>query len=246
MQIFDRKFHLIQQTRASKAFHQHTFIHQEVCDNIHDRLLILNKKFSNVLIFGHITEELKQIINSSNIIHHTPFNNDDEELLPTFAHTFDLIISNLTLHYANNIPQILVKYHSLLDKDGLFIGTMFGGKTCIELRLALQIAELQLTSGVSPRVIPMVDLKDAAHLIQKAGFHVPVADIDNITVYYNNLKSLLSDIKGMGQSNALAARNIKIPSKKFFAEVEHAYKTEFAHEDKLPATFEIITITGIK
>ena len=127
----------------------------------------------------------------------------DAEFLPFADQKFDLVFSNLDLHWVNDLPGSLVQIARALKSDGLFLGAIFGGDTLHELRDVLMSAELELTSGASPRVSPFAELRDAGGLLQRAGFALPVADADNITVTYDNIFRLMADLRGMGESNVV-------------------------------------------
>src|SRR5205823_11390622 len=119
---------------------------------------------------------------------------------------FDLVASVLALHWTADLPGVLVQLRRALRPDGLLVAAMLGGQTLIELRTVLFEAELAEEGGVSPRVSPAVELADAAALLQRAGYALPVADSETITVTYPDLPALLRDLRGMGETNALAAR----------------------------------------
>ena len=129
--------------------------------------------------------------------------------------------------------------------DGLFLGAMFGGQTLHELRTALAEAETALTGGLSPRVLPMGDVRELGGLLQRAGFALPVADTRTINVTYTCLADLVRDLRGMGESNALAARNRSIAHRELFKLTEHIYRQHFSDPGgRMTATFEVIYLTG--
>src|SRR5207253_10802084 len=130
----------------------------------------------------------------------------DPELLPFGDASFDLITSNLVLHWATDLPGALIQLRRALKPDGLLLAAMLGGATLVELRTVLFEAQLAEEGGVSPLVSPAVELADAAGLLQRAGYALPVADSETITVTYPDLPALLRDLRGMGETNALAAR----------------------------------------
>jgi SAM-dependent methyltransferase len=127
----------------------------------------------------------------------------DEELLPFAPGSFDLVISDLSLHWVNDLPGCLL-VRQCLKPDGLFLASLFGTGTLQELRTALMEAELAETGGASPRVSPFADLRDAAGLLQRAGFALPVADVDTVTVTYGDFFALLRDLRGMGEATPCA------------------------------------------
>ena len=129
--------------------------------------------------------------------------------------------------------------------DGLFLAAMLGGGTLAELRTALVEAELAEEGGISPRVSPTADLADAAALLQRAGFALPVADADTITVTYPDMLALLRDLRGMGETNALAERRRTTLRCATLARAAVIYTKRFGDADgHIPATFEVLYLTG--
>ncbi|MCA3745702.1 methyltransferase domain-containing protein [Phenylobacterium sp.] len=169
----------------------------------------------------------------------------DEERLPFAAASLDLIVSSLSLHWANDVIGALVQARLALKPDGLFIGALFGGATLTELRQALTAAELELTGGAGPRVSPFADPSDAAGLLQRAGFALPVADVDRVTVRYDHPMRLMADLRRMGETSVLAERHPRPLTRRVLARALEIYARDFADPDgRLPATFEILTLTG--
>jgi hypothetical protein len=139
----------------------------------------------------------------------------------------------------------LVQARLALKPDGLFIGALLGGATLTELRQSLTAAELELTGGAGPRVSPFADSSDAAGLLQRAGFALPVADVDRVTVRYDHPLKLLADLRRMGETSVLAERHPRPLTRRVLARAFELYQQNFADPDgRLPATFEILTLTG--
>ena len=130
----------------------------------------------------------------------------DEEALPFGADRFDLVVSGQVLHWVNDLPGTLAQLRYCLKPDGLLLLALPGGETLTELRAALLDAELEVEGGAGPRVSPFIELRDAAALLQRAGFALPVADIDRLTVSYPDPLALLRDLRAMGETNALVQR----------------------------------------
>ena len=169
----------------------------------------------------------------------------DEERLPFAPQSFDLAVSLLSLHWTNDLVGALVQIRRALKPDGLFIGAIFGGATLSELRHSLLQAEAELSDGAGPRVLPFADALDAAGLLQRAGFALPVSDIDRIAVRYAHPLKLMADLRAMGEGNALADRPRRPLSGRVLARASEIYAEQFALEDgRVPATFEIVTLTG--
>ena len=130
----------------------------------------------------------------------------DAEALPFGPARFDAVLSLMHLHWVNDLPGTLVQLRSCLVEDGLLLLAMPGGETLLELRQALLQAELECEGGASPRVSPFADARDAGSLLQRAGFALPVVDVDRITVSYADPLRLLRELGRMGESNALLQR----------------------------------------
>ena len=130
----------------------------------------------------------------------------DEEALPFAPRSFDLVLSAMDLHWVNDLPGTLIQIARILKPDGLFLAAMLGGGTLWQLRQALTAAESEVEGGLSPRVSPFADLRDAAGLLQRAGFAMPVADSETIDVEYQSALALMRDLGAMGESNLVAER----------------------------------------
>lgn len=169
----------------------------------------------------------------------------DEERLPFGDATLDLIVSTLSLHWTNDLVGALIQIRRALRPDGLFVGAIFGGATLTELRQCLLAAEAELTDGASMRVSPFADAIDAAGLLQRAGFALPVADVDRVKVRYAHPIKLLQDLRRMGETSVLLDRSRKPLSRKVLFRAMELYVERFAEADgKVPATFEIVSVTG--
>lgn len=169
----------------------------------------------------------------------------DPELLPFRDHSFDLAVSSLALHWVSDLPGALSQLRRALKPDGLLLAAILGGGTLAELRIALIEAELAEEGGASPRVSPTADLSDAAALLQRAGFAMPVADADTITVTYPDILALMRDLRGMGETNALAARRRTISRRGTLVRAAAIYRDRYGRPDgRVPATFEIFYLTG--
>ena len=169
----------------------------------------------------------------------------DEERLPFAAGSLNLVVSALALHWTNDLPGVLIQIRRALKPDGLFIGAMLGGATLTELRQSLMQAEAELSGGAGPRVSPFADMTDAAALLQRAGFALPVADVDRIQAAYGHPMDLLRDLRAMGETNVLAERARRPLTRGLLARACEIYAERFARADgRVVATFEIVTVTG--
>lgn len=168
-----------------------------------------------------------------------------EEALPLKDGAFDLVTSVLSLHLINDLPGALIQIRRALRPDGLFLGALLGGETLIELRQAFMIAETETLGGVSPRVFPAADLRDMGGLLQRAGFTLPVADCERLTVTYPAPLALIRELKAMGAANPLAARSRKPMRRDMLARALEIYAERFTgHDGKVRATFEILYLCG--
>ena len=169
----------------------------------------------------------------------------DEELLPIKNGSVGLIVSALTLQLANDLPGALVQMRRALKPDGLFLGAVLGGQTLHELRGSFMSAELEREGGASPRVAPMGDIRDYGALLQRAGFALPVADADTLTVTYGSPLALMHDLRRMGAGNALVARRKRFLRRETRARAAALYvQHHSAGHRRVKATFEIIYLAG--
>lgn len=174
----------------------------------------------------------------------------DHEVLST-PNEYDAVISNLSLHWINDLPQVLKNINKVLKPDGLFMGTIFGGDTLYELRTSLQLAELERRGGMSPRVSPLVHLNDVGSLLNKAGFTMLTIDTEDIVVGgFPDLVSLCSDLQAMGEQNSLVSRANHLPKDVLLAanEICKTLHGEVGEDGTvtIPATFNVIFMIGWK
>jgi len=157
----------------------------------------------------------------------------------------DLIVSLLSLHLVNDLPGLLTQIRLGLKPDGLFLAALCGAGTLGELRESLLQAESELYGGVSPRIIPFADIRDIGSLLQRTGFALPVTDIENIIVRYDNAFALMDDLRAMGMQNALHNRSRQPVSRQFFNRMAEIYAERFSDPDgRIRATFSILWLSG--
>lgn len=169
----------------------------------------------------------------------------DEERLPFADASLDLVVSLLGLHWTNDVVGALIQARHALKPDGLFVGAFLGGVTLTELRQSLVAAESEILGGAGSRVSPFADVGDAAGLLSRAGFVQPVGDVDRVTVTYAHPLKLLTDLRRMGETSVLAERHPRALTRALLARTFEIYAERFAGPDgRVPATFEIITLTG--
>ena len=235
------------------------FLHQEVAERLIDRLDLVNREFAAILDLGARNGALARLLAgrtgielavaaepSARLLSGAPAPRvrADPELIPFRDASFDLVASSLALHWCADLPGALVQIRRALRPDGLLLAALFGGSTLVELRTALFEAELAEDGGVSPRVSPTVELGDAAGLLQRAGFAMPVADSETITATYPDMLALMRELRGMGETNALAARR-RFLSRATLARAGEIYAERFgAGDGRITATFEVLFLTG--
>jgi SAM-dependent methyltransferase len=167
------------------------------------------------------------------------------ESLPLEAASANLIVSPLSAHLTNDTPGLFIQIMRALQPDGLFLAAIPGAGTLAELREALLSAEEELTGGVSPRVIPFADVRDIGALLQRAGFALPVADVESYTVRYDSLFPLMRDLRHMGMANPLINRSKRSPGRKLFLRAAEIYAERFSDPDgRIRATFSMIYVSG--
>lgn len=168
----------------------------------------------------------------------------DEERLAVKEASLDLVVSPLSLHGVNDLPGALVQIRRALRPDGLFVGALFGAGTLAELREALLAAEIEASGGAGARIAPFPDVRDLGALLQRAGFALPVADVDRIVVRYAAPARLLFDLRAMGETSALASRPEQPLTRGVLERALSRLGTRADADGRVPATFEIVTLTG--
>jgi len=165
----------------------------------------------------------------------------DEELLPFAPASFDLIVASLSLHWVNDLPGALIQLRQALRPDGLLLASLPALGSFAELRAALTQAESALTGGAAPRVSPFPDLRDCAALLQRAGFALPVADVEDIHLLYATPLALLRDLRAAGEANAVALRDRRTPPRALFPAALAALPQEGG---RVRATLRLAVLTG--
>lgn len=169
----------------------------------------------------------------------------EAEALPFARGSFDLVVSNLALHWVNDLPGALLQLRQALQPDGLLLASLFAGETLYELRACLIEAESEIENGASPRVSPFADARDLAGLLQRAGFALPVVDTDRIEATYPDALSLMRDLRAMGEANAAAGRRRGFTRRATLLRAAELYQARCARPDgRVPARFEIATLTA--
>ena len=254
--IFDRRQVQRQRARAAVGFHRHDFLFREIKDRLAHRLLDIDRRFEVTLNLGARCPVLDGDGDSNGIFtadfcaalrpdDATAYVVLDEEYLPFKPQSLDLVVSNLCLHWVNDVPGTLLQIRQAMKPDGLFLAALLGGNTLFELRDCIMAAELEITDGAGPRVAPFADIRDAGALLQRAGFALPVTDQDTITVTYDNAFSLMAELRGMGEGSALVETPRAIPPRALFPRAAAIYHERYAGADgRITATFQVIYLHG--
>ncbi|HMS93816.1 MAG TPA: methyltransferase domain-containing protein [Tabrizicola sp.] len=214
------------------------FLHRLAADDLQERLLEVNRRFTNHALIAGFSDFWRGRFAEARVL-------DPQDALPFAPGAQDLVIHALALHWANDPLGQLIQCRRALKPDGLFLGVMFGGQTLQELRASLAEAEAQVAGGLSPRVLPMGEIRDLGALMQRAGFALPVADSVTQTVHYPDFAALMSELRAMGETNALAARPRHFTRRTVLTRAEAIYHANFpAPDGRITATFELVFLTG--
>ncbi|MEM7616243.1 MAG: methyltransferase domain-containing protein, partial [Pseudomonadota bacterium] len=227
--------------RARAARAPVTFLHEEAAAQISERLIEVNKTFTRVAFVGPFAEVWRAALPPG--VEVTAV--EDAPVLDLEVGAYDLAVHGLALHWADDPVGQLVQLRRALRPDGLLIAVLFGDQTLHELRSALAEAEVALRGGLSPRVAPLGELRDLGGLLQRAGLALPVADGDRLTVTYEGLSGLVRDLRGMGETNVLAARDRRAVPRGYFDRAAQIYAERFPAEGgRIAATFDLVFLTG--
>jgi SAM-dependent methyltransferase len=169
----------------------------------------------------------------------------DEEALPFLDASLDLVVSALALQFVNDLPGALVQIRRALKGDGLFLAALLGGETLTELRQSFAAAESEMEGGVSPRVAPFADIREMGALLQRAGFALPVTDVERLTVRYPSPFMLMGELRRMGGTNILVERRRTPLRRATLSRMAEIYAQRFSDSDgKVRATFEVLWLSG--
>lgn len=227
-----------QRQLARAATNPLLFLQEAAADDLQDRLLIVNRSFQDTVIVSDWPQLWADRLPDARVI-------APSQTLEVTENCADLAIHALNLHWAEDPVGQLIQLCRALRPDGMLIASLFGGQTLSELRMALSEAESRVTGGLSPRVLPMGDIRDLGGLLQRAGFALPVSDTFRIKVRYDNAIALMRELRMMGEGNALTER-LRHPTRRdVLFEAARIYHENFADADgRIPATFEFCILTG--
>jgi SAM-dependent methyltransferase len=250
--IFDR---LLQRRRRSRAAAlPANFLLDHVAGELADRLSVVLRRFNVGVDLGTPGDAVRRslrrlgagmIVGADVIARGKPFVVADEEALPFRDSSLDFVVSGLALHFANDLPGVLAQIRRALKPDGLFLAALLGGETLTELRQAFAEAESEIEGGASPRVAPFADLRQIGALLQRAGFALPVTDVERVTVRYSSVFDLMHDLRRMGAANTLVARR-RVPLRRTtLMQMADVYARRFADADgRIRTTFDIVWLSG--
>jgi SAM-dependent methyltransferase len=256
---FDRAL-LAKRRRRACALGPVTFLIDRVAEDITERLSAVRRGFDSVVDLGTPTDALRRAILGAGAVERVvaavpiaargaderaPIVVADDERLPFRDASLDLVISGLALQFVNDLPGALVQIRRALKPDGLFLAALIGGDTLTELRQAFATAETEVEGGVSPRVAPFADVRTMGTLLQRAGFALPVVDVDRVVVRYESPLRLMHDLRRMGATNVMAERRRAGLRRQTLARLIEVYAERFADPDgRLRASFDIIWLSG--
>ena len=243
--LFDRALLRARQRRARKLGSA-DFLLDRVAEDIDERLHAVLRDFSSVadvwtpgdILRGPIRARFKSLT-------HLGLEDSLDEVLPFQPGSLDLVISALAFQFVNDLPGVLAQIRRALRPDGLLLAAMIGGDTLTELRQCFAAAEAECEGGVSPRVAPFADLRDVGGLLQRAGFALPVTDLDHIVVRYDNALALMADLRRMGATNILVERRRTPTRRATLLRMAQIYAERFADPDgRIRATYDVIWLSG--
>ena len=260
--IFDRALIGVRLDRAWReaAGRDADFLLRRAADELAERLILVKRDFAFAVDIGspgpHAAEILAARPGRGATLRLAPTAGSagsgdfsvlvgDIERLPLAAESADLVVSLLALHHVNDLPGAMIQIRRVLRPDGLFVAALAGGDTLTELRQSLTVGESEISGGVSPRVAPFADARALGGLLQRAGFALPVVDVDTLVVRYAELSALMRDLRAFGAANALVERSRKPLRRAALARAAEFYRERFADPDgRLRATFETVWLTG--
>jgi NADH dehydrogenase [ubiquinone] 1 alpha subcomplex assembly factor 5 len=256
LRLFDRAAVRAHRARAARQSDAATFLVREAAERLVDRLDDMTGRFPRALDLGSRDGVLARLLAGrggiETLVHADaafgyarlappPALVAEAEALPFRAASFDLVLSNLDLHWTNDLPGALLQLRQALRPDGLLLASFPALGTLAELRQALTEAEAALTGGASPRVSPFPDLRDCAALLQRAGFALPVADVEEITLLYADRLALLRELRAAGEANAVWLRDRRVPPRELFPA---ALGLLPERDGRVAATLRLAMLTG--
>lgn len=241
--LFDRALLRARQNRARRGGPV-TFLFDRVAEDMEERLAAVTRDFSDAAEIWTPGELLRRPV-ADRFKSITRIDLDETETLPLAPESIDLAVSALAFQFVNDLPGVLAQIRRALRPDGLLLAAMIGGDTLTELRQAFAQAEAECEAGVSPRVAPFADLRDVGALLQRAGFALPVTDVDRVVVRYDNAFALMADLRRMGATNVMIERRRTPTRRATLLRMAEIYTGRFADPDgRIRATFDVIWLSG--
>lgn len=214
------------------------FLQELACAEILDRLKVVNRQFKSVAIVTGFPQVWSVALPNAKLVL-------DEDLLELSPEQHDLVVHAMALHHCNDPIGQVVQCGRALKPDGLFMGACFGGQTLAELRSSLSTAEAGLRGGLSPRISPMAEIRELGSLLQRAGLALPVADSLKIPAAYSDIYHLMRDLRDMGETNIMTARQKTFTAKSLFDQAQKIFATEFpTDEGRIACTFDLVFLSG--
>jgi SAM-dependent methyltransferase len=239
--LFDRALLLQRQRRAARA--PEMFLLDRVVEDLSDRIAAVKRTFNDAADIW--TPGALQALFNDRFKSFARIPDTVREELTLAPQSLDLALSALAFQFVNDLPGVLAQIRRALRPDGLLLAAMIGGDTLTELRQSFAAAEAECEGGMSPRVAPFADLRDVGGLLQRAGFALPVTDVDRVVVRYANAFGLMQDLRRMGASNVLVERRRAPTRRATMLRMAQIYNERFADEDgRIRATFDIIWLSG--
>lgn len=256
--LFDAEALRLHAERAARSGDAADFLLRRAVSDLEDRLAVVLRDFENRLDIGTPLPLATQLLakKPGRLTRLVPpgipggeghwINIDSPlDVLPIEHESVDLAVSLLALQSVDDLPGTLVQIRRALKPDGLFVACLLGGDTLTELRQSFLEAETLVEGGASPRVAPFADLRDCGALLQRAGFALPVTDVDRVIVRYANPFALMRDLRAMGASNPLAERRRNFLRRATLMKAAEIYAERFSDEDgRVRATFDLVWISG--
>jgi SAM-dependent methyltransferase len=243
--LFDRGLLRARQGRALRLGPA-TFLLDRVAGDMAERLHAVLREFSDVADVWTPGEVLRPPVRDRfSSVTHLGLGDCEQEALPFAPESLDLVVSALAFQFVNDLPGVLAQLRRALKPDGLLLAAMIGGDTLIELRQAFAAAEAECEGGVSPRVAPFADLREIGGLLQRAGFALPVTDVDRLVARYDSALALMRDLRAMGATNVLVERRRTPTRRATLLRMAQIYGERFADADgRIRATFDLIWLSG--
>ena len=252
--IFDARRRAARLARSERLFAAADFLHDRAAENAVHSLEVILRDFPDVVDLsahkGPFARRLAASDAASRVGVVASFADMNlraapgEEQLPLTDQSQDLIVSLMSLHWSNDLPGALTQIRRALKPDGLFLGTLLGAGTLKELREVLTQAELEVRGGAQARVSPFADGFDGAGLLQRAGFALPVSDVDRVVVRYSDMLALVRDLRAMGETSVLSGDTRPL-NREIVARAAQLYVSKYGEADgRIRTTFEIIHLAG--